>query len=188
VHAFILKMRYALFMQTYDGHDPEYDCAEISLLPPEALLAPNNPANDEYLRDVAALKRMIVSQTKCLQPTHVEICKKFHTGKKKIDIADEVGLTPVTVGRALKAPAAQKLLALLQHLALMMDGPRDGQRRNFLWRIAIRNEEKDPRVAISAIAEINKMTHLEKQLDLGIGDNVVQIVINNDLLPRGALD
>lgn len=176
-------------MQPYDGHDPEFDCAETSLLPPEVLLAPNNPANDEYLRDVEALKRLIVSQTKCLHPAHVEIVKKHHLGKKQVDIAEQVSLTPTTVGRALKAPAAQKLLALLQHLALMMDGPRDAQRRNFLWRIAIANEEKDARVAISAIAEINKMTHQDKQLDAGqLGGNVVQVVINNEQFPRGALD
>lgn len=182
-------MRYALGMQTYDGHDPEYDCAEISLLPPEALLAPNNPANDDYLRDVAVLKRLIVSQTKCLQPTHVEIVKKYHLGKRKCDIAEEVGLTPVTVGRAIKAPAAQKLFALLQHLALLMDGPRDGQRRNFLWRIAVANETKDARVAIAAIAEINKMTHQDRSLEAGLpAGNVVQVVINNEQFPRGALD
>lgn len=176
-------------MQTYDGHDPEFDCVELSLLPPEALLAPNNPANDAYLRDIEALKRMIVSQTKCLQPTHVEIVKKYHLGKRKGVIAEEVGLTPSTVGRAIKAPAAQKLLGLLHHYALMMDGPRDAQRRNFLWRIAVKNEHTDARVAISAIAEINKMTHQDKQLDAGqLGGNVVQIVINNEQFPRGALD
>lgn len=169
----------------------EEDCEVSELLPPEALLDSNNPANDNYLREIAMLKRLIVSESKKLKPKHVEMVKKHHLNKTNVLIAEELGVAAGTVGKALKQKPALKLLALLRHLALMMDGPREGQRRNFLWRIAMRNELEDPRTAIAAVAEINKMTHQDKQLELGsagLGGNVVQVVINNEQFPRGILD
>jgi len=178
-------------MTTFDMTEYEEDCEETKLLPPEALLIPNHPANDDYLRDVAMLKRLIVTSSNKMTPKHVEMVKKYHLGKRKVDIATEMNVTAATVGRATTSENGKKLLALLKHLALLIEGPRDGQRRHFLWRIALANELKDPRVAISAVAEINKMTHQDKALELGgnsLGGNVVQIVINNDNFPRGALD
>lgn len=173
------------------GHDPFEEGVDSSLIPPDWLLDADCPANDQYLRQIEALKRLIVSQSALMYPTQISIVKKRHLGKRTRDIAAEVELTPASVNRNLKDPKAQRLLALLSHLSIMMDGPREAQRKDFLWRIARRNEVTDPRVSISAIAEINKMSHQGEVLKRGgntSGGNTVQIVINNETFPRGALD
>lgn len=178
-------------MFDYDGHDPDYASDNTDLLPPELLLAPDSLQNDQYLRDIAAIKRLIVSQTSLMHRAHVEICKLAHVGQKREKIAESVDLTPATVSRVVNSPKGKKLRALLSHLSLMMEGPREAHRRNFLWRIAQRNEITDPRVAISALAELNRMTHQERLLEEGNNGgngNVVQVVINNEHFPRGALD
>lgn len=177
-------------MTTDNGHDPFEEGINTDFLPPECLLDSDNPANDQYLRQIEALKRLIVAQSALLRPTQIEIVKRRHLGKRTKDIADEVEMSPVSVSRNLKDPKAQRLLALLSHLSLMMDGPREAQRINLLSRIANRNELIDPRVSIAAISEINKMNHQGKVLANGGGgaSNVVQIIINNETFPRGALD
>lgn len=178
-------------MTTDNGHDPFEEGINTDLLPPEYLLDSDNPANDQYLRQIEDIKRLIVAQSAIMRPTQIEIVKKRHLGKRTKDIAAEVELSPVSVSRSMKDPKAQRLLALLSHLTLLMDGPREAQRRNLLYRIATRNELTDPRVSIAAVAEINKMSHQGQVLAKGGGGgsgNVVQIVINNETFPRGALD
>lgn len=177
-------------MTTDNGHDPFEEGINTDLLPPEYLLDSDNPANDQYLRQIEAIKRLIVAQSAIMRPTQIEIVKKRHLGKRTKDIAAEVELSPVSVSRSMRDPKAQRLLALLSHLGLMMEGPREAQRRNLLWRIATKNELIDPRVAISAVSELNKMSHQGQVLAKGGGgpSNVVQIVINNETFPRGALD
>lgn len=177
-------------MTTDNGHDPFEEGINTDMLPPECLLDSDNPANDQYLRQIEAIKRLIVAQSAIMRPTQIEIVKKRHLGKRTKDIAAEVELTPIAVSRNLKDPKSQRLLALLSHLSLLMDGPREAQRINLLSRIANRNELIDPRVSIAAIAEINKMHHQGNVLAKGGNgpSNVVQIVINNETFPRGVLD
>lgn len=177
-------------MTTDNGHDPFEEGINTDLLPPEYLLDSDSPANDQYLRQIEDIKRLIVAQSAIMRPTQIEIVKKRHLGKRTKDIAVEVELTPISVSRSMKDPKAQRLLALLSHLSLMMDGPREAQRKNILCRIALRNELIDPRVSISAIAEINKMSHQGQVLAKGGNgpSSVVQIIINTETFPRGALD
>ena len=176
-------------MDTEESYDLDFATPDLDLLPPESLLAPNSAVNDQYLRDIAALKRLIVTQTLAMPPAHVEICKLRHVGKKTAYIAETVDLTAITVNRTLRSEKGQRLLALMAHLTLLNDGPREGQRRAMLWRIAQKNEDPDPRTAISAISELNRMHFQAETINQGgITGNVVQIVINNDNFPRGALD
>ena len=50
---------------------------------------------------------------------------------------------------------------------MALDGPQEAQRAHFLWRIALANEKEDPRVAISAVAEINRMSHQRELFNTG---------------------
>lgn len=172
--------------------DPIYDEIEAvttELLPPELLLDQTHPANDRYLQSIESIKRYIVSLSATMRYTHVQICKARHLGKTTAQIAEQVELTTFTVGRALKSPPGQKLSALLLHLSLLMEGPRLAHRNHMLWRIAIKNEDRQPRVSIAAIAEMNRSNHQQEALNSAhLNNNVVQIVINNDMFPRGALD
>lgn len=167
----------------------EIEAVKTELLPPELLLDETHPANDRYLQSIEIIKRHIVSHCAAMRYTHVQICKSRHVGQSTEQIAEQTELTPFTVRRALKSGQGQKLLALLQHLSLLMEGPRLAHRNQMLWRIAISNEKKMPRVAIAALSEMNKSNHQQEALNAGhLSGNVVQIVINNDMFPRGALD
>jgi len=53
-----------------------------------------------------------------------------------------------------------------------------------LWRIAIDNEKTDPKEATKAIAEMNRM-EAEKN---GKTRPNIEIIINNEMLPRTSLD
>ena len=63
-----------------------------------------------------------------------------------------------------------------------------------LWRIAKKEEELDPKTAIKAVEALNKMHFQREQIDNPVAPNgqqpttQVTIHINQDQLPRGALD
>jgi hypothetical protein len=60
-----------------------------------------------------------------------------------------------------------------------------------LWRIGQENELVDPKVTISAVSELNKMTYKEWEQtnpQQSTQTPVVQININQDLLPKTTLD
>lgn len=159
-------------------------------MPPEIVLNPHHPATDPYLKDIEQLKQEIVNQSACLRPKHVQIVKLAHKNKKTKEIAETVSVGMETVRRVLRQTEARCLLALLRHLTLALEGPITAQRRHMLWRIAQRNEIEDPRVAISALAELNKVEHQDRQLERGLSGNVngqLEIVIHNHL-GRGPLD
>lgn len=158
-------------------------------LPERMVLAEGHPANDKYLRDITLCKQLIMDTTAKMTSKHVQICKARHLGKKAKDIAADVGVVPPTVSSVCKSVNGRRLLALLQHLALAIDGPADAQRRHVLWRIAMKNEEEDPRIAISAITEINKMTHQDRLLESGqAGVGKIEVIINSTAFPKGVLD
>jgi hypothetical protein len=53
--------------------------------------------------------------------------------------------------------------------------------------VALDNEEKRPNITVQAIQEMNKMAGVYNQ-DGGNHNNVVNIQINGELLPKGNLD
>jgi hypothetical protein len=157
-------------------------------LPQEFLDDPLNPANDEFIKKLASLEQYIVDQCHQLHPDQITIIKMRHAGATIKEIAEAVDLQETSVRNACKRPKQRKLAALLAHRQLLLDAPHEAHRRNILWRIAARNEIADPRVTLSAISEMNKMSHNEKVLAAGLtGSTPVNITINN-LLPKGALD
>ena len=154
------------------------------LLPPELLLDSNHPVNDQYIKDISNLKRMIVSHTIQMHPKTVEMCKLAHTGLAYTEIAEKLKRTPLTVSKHVRSEKGQRLLALLSHLKMGIDGPNEAQRINMLWRIARENEDAQSRTSIAAIAEINRMTIALEP----IAPAQTTIVINQTLFPKGALD
>lgn len=158
-------------------------------MPESLILADGHPANDQYLRDITTCKRQIMDASASMTGAQVQMCKSFHQGKSFKEIAEAVGCTPTTVSKHCKSDKGRRLISLLRHLALAIDGPADAQRRHTLWRIAMNNEDEDPRISISAISEINKMTHQEKLLESGqAGAGKFEIIINSTAFPKGVLD
>ena len=163
----------------------DLDDAVGDWLPPELLLDPHHPSNDEYCKGHIPLKRELMAHTVNMPPKAVSAIKSHMAGKTRKQIAEELNTTPTTVGKYIRSDAGKRLRALLHHIAHMKDGPNIEHRKHVLWRITVNNEKKNPKTAVAAIQEINKMsgTYDPKQ-----SAGPVNITINNQLLPRGPLD
>lgn len=180
--------------------DATHDIAEVKELvdafhddaiPVECLLD-DHPLNDDYLRGIENLKRAIIRRSDTMRPHQVAAVKLRHQGYNNQAIAEKLGKKPASISSLLSNDRCKELLALLRYLSLALDGPADAQRRAMLWRIAEASEEDDPRCAISAIAELNRMHHNERQLQAlltqGVGSNRIEIVVSSPALARTTLD
>lgn len=158
-------------------------------LPADELLDKAHPANSAYLQSIDRLKRAIVQASSDMYPLHVRIAKESQNGHSYSEIGRRLDIHPTTVSNTLKKPKTKRLVELLGYLRMAQDGPQEAQRKHFLWRIALDNQTVDPRVAIAATAEINRMNHNRELFDSGnAGSGKVEIVINGGLLPRTELD
>jgi hypothetical protein len=163
---------------------------DTSLLPPELMLDRSHPVADEYIKNAQHVQRMIVATSALLKPKQVMAVKLRHTGENFVDIAEHVKVSPPTISKWLNDPTAKKLLALLTYYQAALDGPNEAQRRNMLWRVAVDNEIEQPKVTISAVAELNKMTitdYNQKNSGSGAGQSIT-LIINQESMPRTALD
>jgi len=123
-----------------------------------------------------------------MRPLHTDIVKRHHAGQQNIQIAEDLNITPQTVSNIVNGDKGKRLRALLAHYEYAIEGPNEAQRRNALWRIALDNEEDEPKTAISAIAELNRMTladYTQKQTN---APQTTTIIINQNILPKGPLD
>jgi len=156
---------------------------------PEALLDEDNPANDPYFRSLRDVQRAMVAQQAAMRANHVEMCKLKHRGMGNTKIAEQLNVTPTTVSNVTCGERGAVLLELLRVYEALIDGPNIAQRQHMLWRIASRNEERDPRVTLSAVGELNRMTGASGAATTPGGQGqVINIQINQELFPRGALD
>ena len=145
-------------------------------LPPELLLDVHHPANSEYMQNINSVKRTVVACSSKMKAWHVDAVKRRVAGAPNTDGA---------VSQALNRQDAKELRALLEHYNMAMDGPNDAHRRRMLWEIAVDNQDIEPKVSISSVAEINKMNGT---YSTGSKDTAINITINNSLLPKGKLD
>ena len=154
-------------------------------LPAELLTDAYHPGNHEYLQSLNNLKRLIVAQTACMLPWHVTAVKRRVEGTSTKDIATYLNKKPAAVSQALAKDSARELRALLQHYNLSMDGPTDSLRRRVLWEMAMDFKDIEPNVTLKSIAELNKMNGT---YTTNIKTADINIVINNEILPKGKLD
>ena len=161
----------------------QYDYA---LLPPELVLDPDHPENDEYIKSTKNIQRLVIAQSAQMRPKTVQMVRLSHTGMSQQEIAQRLNVSPQTVSKHLRKEHGQRLRALLSYYDAAIEGPHKAQRKAMLWRIARSNENEDPRVAIQALAELGKADEAAAALP-SIG-GTTQIIINTAQLPRGALD
>ena len=164
-------------MMTLDTHD----------LPPELMLDPHHPSADEYVKKAQNVQRMIVATSNLLKPSQVAAIKMAYKGASTKDIAAELSVHAQTVGNWLRSENGKKLRALLTYYQSTVDGPNVAQRTNMLWRIAHTNEEDNPKVTISAVAEMNKMDNVTAEKQASLTSTTVNMTINQQL-SRTALD
>tara|TARA_R100001377_G_scaffold49279_1_gene28570 strand:- start:3290 stop:3820 length:531 start_codon:yes stop_codon:yes gene_type:complete len=163
------------------------------LQPLEEFLDRNHPSSDKYMRAVELIQSNIMHVTAKLRHKQVQIVKQAFTGARPKDIAQNVGASASSVSKIINSVDGQKLLQLLHYHQVMLEGPNMAQRRSMLWRIAGAEEETNPKTSIAAIESLNKMTFQDMEQKhiaspAAKGGNSVTININQDVLPRGALD
>ena len=146
------------------------------------------PLSDPYLNQVEDVKRYVVAIASKMKPYQVQAIKLHNQGKTKVEIAKTLGKHYHTIVRATSTKEAASLRRGLLILTALEEGASSAQRKNALWRIAHRNEKDRPSIAISAIAELNKMDNVDQQNAATLSGNTINIQINNDLFPKGALD
>lgn len=135
-------------LQLYDEEDYEEVELDDSIY---------NPANDEFRRVTQSLLRDMRHTAAKMLPRHAIVAKMSLSGLSNVDIAKKTHMHPQTVGKILKSDDAKRLKGLLIEYRNINQGVTAIQRESLLWRIALSNEELDPKTSISAIAEINRM-------------------------------
>lgn len=165
------------------------------LLPSELLLDPTHPTNDEYTKNSKRLLQHITALRKRMPLRTVEICRLAQSGIPNSEIARRLHLKPQTVSNHKNRPIAKQFQAAVAYYHAHLAGPHLALRVNMLWRIAKDHEETSPRIAISAIAEINKVeialkavSTTQNQASQENTNNRTLIVLDQKALPRTSLD
>lgn len=156
-------------------------------LPAECLLDPYNPANDKYYKTKSDLERRIIHASSIMRPKQVLAVKKRFSGASNKEIAEALKVAAGTVSGWFKKPEAQRLRSLLAHYGAHIDGPNTDHRKAILHRIVVDNEIQKPTVAISAIAELNRMTGAY-DTGIGSGGTSVTVIVQHPALEKSPLD
>jgi len=128
-----------------------------------------NPANDEFKRTLQSLKLQIRQLSLRMRPRHAIMVKINMAEDNYTVTANRLKTTPSTVSKVCRSPDGVKLKNLLLHHNQLMSGVSAIEREQLLWRIALNNEDINPRTSVSAISEINKMK-ADTQADIAKAD------------------
>jgi len=131
------------------------------VLPLQEFLDKNHPSNDIYMRSVDHVQRQIMSQTALLRPKQVQMVKCVFNGLNYTETALKVGCSPSTVSKVVQSQNGARLLKLLQYHLNLLQGANTAQRRNMAWRIAVDNEQTDPKVSLQAIKTLEDIDNRE---------------------------
>jgi len=166
-----------------ESHRAPYDPNSL----PDAVADEYHPSADRYLQNIKEIQRAIVSQSRGMSPLAVQAVKGYHSGETYTLTATTIGKSLPWVSKQVNSDDGQRLLALLAYYQEAINGPNDAQRNAMLWRVAVDSEQNDPKVAISAVAELNKQANIGKEALIGLTTGDINIVINNSL-GKGVLD
>ena len=159
-------------------------------LPPELLLDPDHPDNDRFFDSLAHINRAVRDAAAKLRPIQKHAALLYRQGLNYTEISKKLDVTPTSISKWMNDPTAKRFLSVMDHHQRMRDGPNFDHRKAILYRIALEQEKSQPKTTIAAIQEINKMSGVYADNASG-GINAggdINISINGDLLPRGALD
>lgn len=158
-----------------------------TFLPPEDLLDHEDPQNDRFFRQLQSLRTHAATLSTKMLPRQVEAVRLHVTGSTNKAIATKLKYTQSAVTQLLRHNAkAIELANVLRRINGLLDGPNVEVRKNMLWRIAANSEMREPGTAIAALKELNKLDGAYAQ-PLQAPPQV-QIVINQELMPRTTLD
>jgi hypothetical protein len=121
----------------------------------DSVYAPNQ---DEFKRTLLNVKASMRAITLSMPPRSAQLVKAYHISQSFKKVAEMYRVAPQTVSKHVKSPKGIQLLSLLTMCNQLVSGASSIERQQLLWRVALNNELVDPRVSISAIGEINRMT------------------------------
>jgi len=147
-----------------------------------------HPMNDRFNQEISHVQKIIMAHQRSMKPKHVKVAKMRFAGHTNVDIAEATGYSEGTVSRIAQRNDVDRLLSLLNYIDSAMAGPSTSHRIAVLHRIVVDNEIKNPKVAIQAIAEINKMAVNQHNMDSETVPGQTTIVINQNHFPKTPLD
>ena len=152
-----------------------------------------NPANDAYLAMRKHLQGRMSAIARQISPQKLAMVKLAAQGAKTRQIADQTRVCPDTVLKTLKKPEVIELLELMHKYSSLMQGVTDAMKNAMLYRIAVRAELDEPKIAIAAIAELNRSAHNERTYKLnekqgGTSQQMVVVQIGDARLKPSNLD
>ena len=160
------------------------DLAPTEYIAPELALDEYNPENQEFHLKSRRFKQLIVLQQAKCRPHHIEVAKQHHRGVRSGEIANSLKLMPSTISNILRRPEVKHLIDLLRLYGGHMSGPTMDHKRHILWEIVIDNKEADPKTAMQAIDQMNKMDGVYTQKI----DHEVRITIDDGQFKHTQLD
>ena len=167
---------------------------DLALLPdyvPEIIREDfRNPANDPYLVMLEETRVALVHVSAKFKPWELEAIKMHRNLVPVKEICKALKKSkPTVVSLFSFNKTLPSLLELMRNYEALVEGPTEGQRTAMLWSIARLNEKLEPKIAILAVTEMNRMKIAKERLKLDMGGtpNIV-ININQDQMPRTVLD
>lgn len=142
------------------------------------------PPNEYSAQKEFEIKTQIVQLSKDMEPWQANACKRYAHGDAINAISKDLKKSFGRVKTALSEHNAMLVVELWRAVITYQEGPNEAQRKAMLWRIARDNEKCAPKEARGAIEAINRMIEAKN----GRTGNRIEIVINNELLPRTKLD
>lgn len=106
-------------------------------------------------------------------------------------LAEELDVSMNTIYKTKNDPRVRRMLVLAESLNHHRKGPSMESRAALLWRIALRNENTKPRIAISAVDILNKQMGVYKPDDntpAAAQINVVNFNFQSEAKPLGDMD
>jgi hypothetical protein len=151
-----------------------------------AILAddPYHPLNDDFAKKIASVEREMMEVMSKMEPWEIKAVKDFENGVPIRDIAKSAKKRKDIVTTFVNSVSARTLLSYHHHYSILLDGANESQRKNVLWEIVQKNKDSDPKEARGAIVELNRMNAPK----VSGSNQPLQIVINNAIMPKGALD
>ena len=140
--------------------------------------------NDHFLKKEMEVRDLISQKARHLTPWISEFARRYANGETINALQKTLHKTRRDLNAVAESLEFMEVVHLWQHLKILQDGPNELLRKQMLWRIAVNNEMDDPKEATKALAELNRMEDRTR----GIVGNKIEIIINNELMPRGALD
>lgn len=157
----------------------------VPAAPPALADDPYYVANSEYQKTLNEVEDQILAYCADIEPVIVQIARLKFSGTSNGEIARTLKRRKKFVTDTVASVQCKTLVGYLQHRQLAEDGISQIHIKDKLWRLAVDLEKVDPQNSIKALAELNKMLMPSNN---PTSNQPVQIVINNQMLPRGALD